>query len=81
MRDVVAQDLALDLVQRRTDGADLGQHVHAVAVILDHALDAAHLSLDLAQPRQERRVVATVPAFGRRAAVLHAPHLPYPGSV
>src|SRR5215475_1936170 len=48
---VIAQDLLLDLVERGLYRADLGQHVDAVAVLLDHAGDAAHLALDAAKPR------------------------------
>src|SRR4051794_32782404 len=35
-----------DLVERRLDRADLGQHVDAVAILLDHPRDAADLALD-----------------------------------
>ena len=35
-----------DLVERGLDRADLREHVDAVAVVLDHALDAADLALD-----------------------------------
>ena len=41
---------AADLVERRLHGADLGQDVDAVAIVVDHALDAADLALDAAQP-------------------------------
>jgi hypothetical protein len=47
---VIAQDLLLDTVQRCTHGADLRQHIDAVAVFLDHAGDAADLALDAAEP-------------------------------
>jgi hypothetical protein len=50
MLQVIAQDLLLDAVQRRTHGTDLRQHIDAVAVILDHAGDAADLALDAAEP-------------------------------
>ena len=50
MLQVIAQRLLLDAVQRGAHGADLGQHVDAVAVLFDHAGDAAHLALDAAQP-------------------------------
>ena len=51
------------LVQRRLDGGDLGQDVDAVAVLLDHAGDPAHLALD---PRQA--LVELL--FGRAVATL-----------
>src|SRR4029450_434984 len=47
---MVAQRLLLDAVAPRTHGADLRRHVDAVAVLLDHAGDAAHLALDAAEP-------------------------------
>ena len=47
---VIAERLLLDLVEGRAHGADLGQHVDAVAILLDHAGDAAHLALDAAEP-------------------------------
>ena len=43
---VVVQQAERDLVERGLDGGDLRQDVDAVAVVLDHALDAAHLALD-----------------------------------
>ena len=49
MLQMVVQDLLLDLVDRRPHRADLGQHVDAVAVLLDHARHAAHLALDAAE--------------------------------
>src|SRR6478609_5356562 len=36
-------------LQRAVDGADLGQHVNAVLVLVDHPGDAAHLALDAPQ--------------------------------
>ena len=51
-RDVVAQHLLLDAPQRRADGGDLRDDVDAVAVLLDHAGEAAHLALDAAQALQ-----------------------------
>src|SRR5262249_6513494 len=47
---MVAERLLLDAVERRADGADLRQHVDAVAVLLDHAGDTPHLALDAAKP-------------------------------
>jgi hypothetical protein len=40
---VSGQDLLAGLVQGGARGRDLEQHVHAVAVVLDHALDSSHL--------------------------------------
>src|SRR5262245_22880778 len=47
--DVVAQHLLLHPPQRRAHGQELGDNVDAVAVLLDHAGEAAHLALDAAQ--------------------------------
>lgn len=47
---MVVQDFLLDLVERGAHRADLGQHIDAVAVLLDHAGDAAHLALDASEP-------------------------------
>src|SRR3954453_23074360 len=43
---VPIQEPERDLVERRLDRADLRQHVDAVAVLFDHARDAADLALD-----------------------------------
>src|SRR5688572_18266635 len=50
MRDVVAQDLLLDPAQRRAHRRNLGDDVDTVTVLLDHAREAAHLSLDALEP-------------------------------
>src|SRR5216683_3433262 len=50
MPQVVAERLLLDLVEGGARSADLGQHVDAVAVFLDHARHAAHLALNAAKP-------------------------------
>ena len=42
-----------DLVQGRLDGGDLREHVYAVAIILDHLLDAAHLPSDTSEAREQ----------------------------
>jgi hypothetical protein len=39
------------LVERRADRRDLKQHVHAVAVLVDHALNARHLAGDSLKTR------------------------------
>jgi Domain of unknown function (DUF4173) len=64
--DVVVEDLEGEALERGRDGADLRQHVDAVAVILDHALDPAHLAFDPVQPLHQRVLVV---------AVLHQPSL------
>src|SRR5690606_25610287 len=52
------------LVQRGLDGADLREDVDAVAVVLDHPVDAAHLALDPGQPGLELVLGGGVPAGG-----------------
>ena len=47
---MIGQRLLLDAVERGAHGADLRQHVDAVAILLDHAGDAPHLALDAAKP-------------------------------
>ena len=48
MRDVILQDFVLELLERRLHRLDLVQHVDAIAVLGDHARDAAHLAFDAA---------------------------------
>ena len=52
MLQVVAQRRLFDLVEGGTDGADLRQHVDAVALLLDHARHTAHLAFDAAEARE-----------------------------
>ena len=49
VRDMVAQDLLLDALERRSGGGDLRDHVDAVAVFLDHAGETADLTFDAAE--------------------------------
>jgi len=49
MRDVILQHLFLDAAKRGADGGDLGDDIDAVAVVLDHAGEPAHLAFDPAQ--------------------------------
>lgn len=49
MGDMVLQHLFLDALQRCPHGGDLRDNVNAIAVIIDHLHDAAHLALDLLQ--------------------------------
>src|SRR5262249_59704518 len=69
MADMVAQHLVLDPLQGGARRGDLGQDVDAVAILLDHAGDAAHLSFDSIEPPQ-----AGVPCIG-----LHPCHVPSRG--
>ncbi len=49
MPNVAIQEAEPDFVERRSDRIDLGEDVDAIAVLLDHAREAAHLALDPAQ--------------------------------
>src|SRR5262249_54124049 len=49
LADLLAQQLLLDALEGRAHGGDLGDDVDAVATLLDHAREAAHLPLDAAQ--------------------------------
>src|SRR5579875_514778 len=48
--DVIFEQAEAHRLQRLGDRADLGEHVDAVGVFLDHPLDAANLPLDPPQP-------------------------------
>ena len=48
--DVLVEEADGDGLERLGDGADLGEDVDAVRVLLDHALDAADLALDAVEP-------------------------------
>ena len=60
MGDVVLEEPGADLLERGLDRGDLGEDVDAVAVLLDHPLDAAHLSLDAVQAPGQRLLVLGV---------------------
>jgi hypothetical protein len=49
MLDMVAKDFLLDLVHRSPNGGDLGDHIDAVAILVDHLRDSADLAFDAAQ--------------------------------
>ena len=57
---VVVEDLEREALERRLDGRDLREDVDAVAVVLDHPLDPAHLALDAVEPLDERLLVRGV---------------------
>src|SRR5512134_3301516 len=58
--DVVVEDLEGQALERRVHRGDLREHVDAVAVLLDHPLDPAHLTLDAMQSTDERVLVRGV---------------------
>ena len=63
---VLVEEPERDLVQRGVDRRDLGEDVDAVAIVLDHALDAADLALDPAQALEQLVLGGGVSAGGRR---------------
>src|SRR5215217_1155313 len=66
MVDVVVEHLEREAFEGRLDGSDLREDVDAVAVVLDHPFDAAHLALDPVESlRQHFLVVAVLHAASR----------------
>ena len=68
--DVIAQDFLLGAAQCRTHGRDLRDDVDAVAIVLDHPVEAANLALDAFEPLEG----------GSLDIVAHAPYIPPWGS-
>src|SRR5580693_5736398 len=56
MGDMIAQDFLLGAPQRRAHGRDLRDDVDAIAVVLDHAAEAADLALDAFEPLESGRL-------------------------
>src|SRR5918994_2907091 len=82
LRDAVPQVL-LEQAQRHglerlRGGGDLGEHVDAVLVVLDHLRNAADLALDAAHPLEVGVLVLGVPVHARP---LPAPSAAYPSGV
>jgi hypothetical protein len=46
---VAVEHVDRDLLERRLDGGDLREDVHAVGVLVDHPLETADLALDPAE--------------------------------
>src|SRR5687767_14975910 len=69
--DVLVEDLQRDALEGLGDRADLGEPVHAVAVVLDHLLDPADLALDAAQALAERFLVVAVAVVGHVRTLLN----------
>src|SRR6202034_201208 len=67
--DVVGKDFLLRAAQRRPRRRKLGHDVDAIAVVLDHARQPAHLPLDALEASEHRRL-------GIR---LHDGYIPLPG--
>src|SRR5687768_17404973 len=69
--DVLVEHLERDALERLGDRADLGEQVHAIAIVLDHLLDPADLALDAAQPLAERFLVVAVALVGHVRTLLN----------
>ena len=71
---VAVQQTEGDLVERRLNGGDLGDHIDAVAIVFDHSLDASHLTFDPLQAVEELVFRSAVAArFRSRHLNLHEP--------
>ena len=60
MLHVLFEHLDRNGLERGVDRAELGQDVDAVAIVLDHLGDAAHLPLDAREPLLELLLVGAV---------------------
>lgn len=69
---MAVQEAEGHLVESRLGGADLGQDVDAVAIVLDHALDPADLAFDATQPGEQLVLGRGVAPRGR-VGVRHKP--------
>src|ERR1700744_4768898 len=69
---VVVDQAERDLVERRLDRADLGEHVDAVTLLLDHPRDPPHLPLDPREAFEQRCLVSFV-ADGHGSKVADTP--------
>src|SRR5207249_8290280 len=58
---VVVEDLERKALQCGRHGADLSEDVDAVPILLEHALDPAHLALDPVQSLDQRVLILRVP--------------------
>ncbi len=57
---MAVEDQEREAVERGRDGADLREDVDAVAVVVDHLLDAADLALDAVEALRQRLLVRVV---------------------
>src|SRR5262245_26857566 len=70
MVHVLVEDLKREALECRRDCGDLRDDVDAVAVILDHPLDPAHLALDAVEPLDVSLLISDV-AVGRGFRLAH----------
>src|SRR5439155_6776934 len=69
--DVLVEHPERERLERRVHGGDLRQDLDAVAVVLDHPLDTAHLALDAVQALDQRVLVLRVAVDGTLGDVAH----------
>ena len=62
---VVVEDAERQAVERGAHSRELREEVDAVAVLVDHPLDATHLALDAVEAAAELRLVVVVPVLVR----------------
>ena len=70
MGDVAAQDFLFHPAQRGPHRADLRHNVDSIALVLDHAGEAAHLAFDAAEPLERCRLAVLLVVFA------HAVYIP-----
>ena len=63
---VIFQQMHRDRIERCAHRRQLRDDVDAVAIVLHHARDPAHLTFDAVQSFQHRRFMRLDDAFGRR---------------
>ncbi len=56
MRNVIGEDLILGTAQRGACRRQLGDHVDAITVVLDHAREPPHLAFNSFQAVEHRRL-------------------------
>ena len=62
---MIVENLALDTRQRSASGLDLGQDIHAVAALIDHAGYSTHLPLDAPKARELTLVIGVAALVSR----------------
>src|SRR3954468_5230793 len=66
--EMILEKLDRDCPQRGRGCGDLGQHVDAVLILIDHPLQPADLALDPAEPLEDRLLVVGVTALDHRTS-------------
>lgn len=73
MTQVVIHQPDCDPLQRLRRSGNLGQHVDAVPIVLDHPSDPTNLTLDPFQTLEEQFLVGFVPSHASTITVSHIP--------